>query len=285
MRITKIQPKQNNNSVKYKSIYMPKFGAHYDNGRIKELVGDGLIYRSGHIHNYSCLLRDFRLFLEIPEILKEKFPNGVKIYDYCCSAGYEPVSIVLGLFNSFSKEKVNDYTPIIARDNNPDIIRKAREYKLILEQDEIRRLSFFENINPKDFLTAKRIDIHEQRNFDYTKDLKEKIHYETADIFKDLESGKLSNEPCVLFIRNMWQYLTSQGVSKLSYNLYSGLAPKSMVIIGSHDIENQADKALIRAGFNKMKGDYNIDFKDRLLQAKYEDSKYWYQTNDFCFEK
>ena len=151
MYITKIQAAQNNNSVKYPNSYKQSFGAHYDNGRIKELVGDGLIYRNGHIHNYSCLLRDFQLFLEIPEILKEKFPNGVKIYDYCCSAGYEPVSIVMSLSNGFPNEKVNDYTPIIARDNNLNIVRKAKEYKLKLEQDEIRRLSFFENINPKDF--------------------------------------------------------------------------------------------------------------------------------------
>lgn len=275
MQVTKTQLTQDFNTHKYPFVHTLGFGSHYDNGRIKELVGDGLIYRNGHIHNYSCLLRDFQLFLELTEILKKKFPNGVKIYDYCCSAGYEPVSIVLGLFNSFSKGKVNDYTPIIAKDNNPNIIRKAREYKLKLEHDEIRRLSFFENINPKDFLTAKRIDIHEQRNFDYTEDLKQKIHYETGDIFKDLESGKLSQEPCVLFIRNMWQYLTSQGVAKLSYNLYSCLAPQSIVIIGQRDISNRADKNLIQAGFKKIKGDYSIDFKDSLLQAKYKNLKYY----------
>ena len=156
MRITKIQLEQNYNGGKCHSKHIPAFGAHYDNGRIKELVGDGMIYRCGNIHNYSCLIRDLQLFLELPEILKNKFPNGVKIYDYGCSAGYEPVSIVLSLFNGFSKEKANNYTPIIAKDNNPNIIRKAREYKLKLEQDEIRRISFFENINPRDFLTAKK---------------------------------------------------------------------------------------------------------------------------------
>ena len=83
----------------------------------------------------------------------------------------------------------------------------------------------------------------------------------------------------------MWQYLTTQGVTKLSHNLYSDLAPKSMVILGARDISNRAGNALMKAGFKKMKGNYNINFKDRILQAKYEDSKYWYLTNDFCFEK
>ena len=287
MHITKIQLEENYNRNKCHLKSAPAFGAHYDNGRIKELVGDGKIYSHGNIHNYSCLIRDLQLFLELPEILKNKFPNGIKIYDYGCSAGYEPVSIVLSLFNGFSKEKVNNYTPIIARDNNPNIIRKAKEYKLELEQDEIRRLSFFENINPKDFLTAKRIDIHEQRNFDYTEDLKQKIHYEIGDIFEDLKSDKLSKEPCVLFIRNMWQYLTQRGVTQLADNLYSCLPPKSIVIIGVKDMSNDAAINLKRAGFKNINGEYNMFFKDKILQAKYRDVKFLtpFLTNDFCFEK
>lgn len=266
----------------------PTFKAHFDCGQVKELVGDGLLYQRGNIHNYSCLARDVQLFTELPQILEKKFPDGVKIYDYGCSAGYEPTSVVMGLFNHFPKDKVSKYTPIEARDNNPDIIKKAKEYKLRLGDDEMHRLNFFENIKQGDFLTAsgKRKGRDGQKTFECSDKLKQDINYNTGDIFEDLKEGKLSSDPCVVFIRNAWQFMTQKGIKELSENLYSKLQPQSMVIIGRNDISKGADKELLRAGFKNISGNYNIKFKDKKLGAKYANSKGYppETTNIFCFE-
>ena len=85
----------------------------------------------------------------------------------------------------------------------------------------------------------------------------------------------------------MWQYLTPRGVSQLADYLYSYLPPKSIVIIGAKDLSNDADKNLKKAGFKNINGEYNMFFKDKILQARYRDVKFLspFLTNDFCFEK
>lgn len=263
------------------------FTAHYDLGKVQEQTGDGIIYNRGFIHNYSALARDMQLFLEMPQMLEQKFPNGVKIYDYGCSAGYEPTSIVLGLYNHFPEDKVDSYTPIIARDKNPQILKIAKNYRLRFEDDERERLGFFENIDKNDFLIARRSDAYGQKIFDCTDKLKQKIIYEEGDLFEDLDRRELSEEPCVVLLRNAWQYITPMGRQLLSEKLYSKLQPKSMVIIGSCDLMKEADKNLLKAGFKQVDDDFDMTFKNKVLSARYEDSKAFnpLRTKHFCFVK
>ena len=285
----RICPVQNLNIYNRPSKPQPRvnFTAHYDYGQIKEQTGDGYIYKRGFIHNYSALARDLQLFLEMPQILEEKFPNGVKIYDYGCSAGYEPTSIVLGLYNHFPEDKVAQYTPVIARDSNPQIIKNAMEYRLRLDEDEVYKIKFFENINKDDFFIARRNGKDGQKIHDCTDKIKENIIYENSDLFEDLDNDKLSDEPCVVLLRNAWQYMTPMGVTNLANKLYSKLQPKSIVIIGASDILSDADKRLVEAGFKKIDKDYDMNFDNRVLNAQYTDMKEFnpLRRKHFCFEK
>ena len=246
------------NNYQPKTNYRPTFKAHYDQGQIRENVGDGVRYSHGHIHNYSILLRNFRLFLELPKLLEEKFPNGAKIYDYGCSVGYEPVSLDLGLHNYFPKEQVKKYTPIIARDNNPYILREAKRFKLKFEKDELERLAFLKNINQEEFFHPHRKGIDGQLVCGCSDRLKKDIIFEHGDLFDDLKYDRLSDEPCVVLLRNSWQYMTKNGKEELSDLLFEKLKSGSIVIIGSHDVSSSANECLLNSGFKNIKGDYEI---------------------------
>ena len=283
----KILPYSNNVNSYNQSQTRPNFKAHYDLGQVKELAGDGFIYKSGNIHNYSCLVRDLELFLKLPEMIKKKFPDGVKIYDYACSAGYESTTIDLGLHNSMSSEMVKKYTPIIARDNNPHIIKKAQEYRLRFEDDEMARLDMFENINKEDFFTPRRKDAYGQKIHDCKDILKKEIIYENGDLFKDLENGKLSDEPCIVLLRNTWQYMTPLGIINNVNLLSKHLQPKSIVVLGTFDVRTNAAKQLLKSGFKPVEDEYDVALKDKKLLAQYKDVSSFSPSkiSTHCFEK
>ncbi len=284
----RIAPIINFNTTNYnKPKKQQNFTAHYDYGQVKEQTGNGIIYKRGNIHNYSSLARDLQLFLEMPQILEERFPDGVKIYDYGCSVGYEPTSILLGLYNHFPEDKVAQYTPIIARDKNNQTIKEAMKYRLRFNEEEEAKIKFFENINKDDFFITRRTGKDGQKIHDCTDKIKNEIIYENGDLFEDLDSGKLSDEPCVVLLRNAWQFMTPMGIIHHANKLYSKLQPKSMVIIGLNDIMNGAGERLLKAGFKEVETDYNMTFDNKVLNAHYRDMKAFnsLRTKHFCFEK
>ena len=290
----------NHNKLQYSPKPRVSFGAYYDStlyGKSIENHGDGVLYKSCNIHNYSTLIRSTELFLELPKVLEEKFPNGAKIYNYACSAGYEPTSLALSLHNYFPEEKAKKYLPIIARDNNSKIIAEAQKYTLRLEQGELNRLKFFENINEDDFFTLGKIrNRYGEKIYKLNDKLKNEIKFEEGDLFKDLDSGELSKEPCVILFRNAWQFLTEDGVKTLSKNLYEKLKPGSLVIIGAMDVPMEyysspnANIHLKKAGFKNLNDKYSIDFNDKDLRKKYiylkkDNFEFIPYVQKYCYEK
>ena len=263
MQVSPVTNHYNNTKMSVK----PTFTAHYDKYAkgIKNLRGDGIIYQNGDIKNYSHLMRNLVLFQKLPYLLDKKFPNGCRMYDYACSVGYEPASIIISLEDKLPKIKAEKFYPILAFDKNPQIIQEAQRYQLRLNGAERRCFEYFENIKKQKYMTAIGIDFQKQEINNVTDEIRNKIIFREGDIFKDLEEGKLSEEPCVVFIRNTWQFLTQDGSEKLSTTLYDKLKSKSLVFIGDEDIDKfydmRTDKLLKRAGFNPVEEDFPITFK------------------------
>ena len=282
----------------FRNNYIPKqapvsFKAHYDGLPPYGNVGDGDRYSRVRIHNYSNLIRDLGLFQDMPKMLEDKFPDGVKIYDYGCSVGYEPVSICLGLHNTLSESQIEKYTPIFAFDNNKKILEKAKDFKLRFGTDEQKRLDKFENIDKNDFFVEHRKGRDGQKLHECKDILKKEIIFEYADLFEDLDSGKLSDEPCVLLLRNAWQYMTPKGRAELAQRLHDNLQPGSIVIIGYHDVGSQADTKLTDAGFESVQKRYSVDIQAEK-QKKWIENTPWLREciydksldiQNLCFER
>lgn len=271
----------------------PTFTAHYDKyiKHIKNQKGDGKIYGYGDIKNYSHLFRNLRFFQQMPIIIDKKFPNGVKIYDYACSSGYEPASIVMSIEDRLPKEKANKFFPIFAFDKNPQIIQEAQRYQLRLNGAENRSFEYFENIKKSNYFTSIGIDFQKQEICNETDNLRQKIIFKNGDLFEDAENDKISKEPCVLFFRNSWQFLTSDGIEKLANLLSKKLKPKSLLFIGDEDIDKfydmRTDKILQKHNFKPIKefepikytSPKNMKINNRITMFEHGN------LSDLCYEK
>jgi len=263
------------------------FGTLYDKdwGGIN-LIGDGIRYSNGPIKNYTKLIRGVKVFKELPQYLKTTYPNGATIFDYACSAGHEASSIIISLFNGLHPKEVEKFLPIKAFDNNPKVVKMAQKYALKLDNREMCDFKRLDRVDVKDFLVSPRMSVGKQRTYKMSDKLKDNIQFDFGDLFEDLKEGKLSKEPCVLFFRNAWQFLTHKGAIELATTLFEKLPSKSTVIIGEKDIEEQrANKILERIGFKKMLDTKVINpveqnFKDRFVAIMEGES-----LSTYCFTK
>lgn len=263
------------------------FGAHYDDVRKVLLSGDGFAYKWGSIKNYTTLFRNFTVFKELPNFLEKEYPNGAKIYDYACSRGHEASSIVIGILDSLSPQKAKQYLPIYAFDNNQKILQMNDNHSLKLDEDEIRIFKWFENSDINDYFKHLRhSSTSDQELYKMRDKLSDNISFDYGDVFEDLENQKFSNEPCILFFRNAWQFLTEDGITTLSESLFNNLHSKSSVIIGNMDIHRaKADNALLNVGFNRINKIDSLNFKNPVLQRNYGYFNADETLPNFCFMK
>lgn len=264
MRVNNIQTYNTflvTNTNNYKKSQL-NFGAYYDSSReIKSNVGDDVLFRHSRIHNYSCLFRSPKLFTQLPKIIQERYPNGVKIYDYGCSAGYEPVSLLLSMHNSISDSEIDKYLPMEAIDNNKDAIKLAKKYSLKLDTEERFFLNNnLNNINKSEYLKLGKTLPDGQKVCICTKKVKNEIQYQIGDLYKDLCNNKFKGKPCVLLFRNAWQFMTKEGAMEFANKLYEKLPKNSMLIIGGMDIAYaNANKLLTEQGFKPLENKINKD--------------------------
>lgn len=248
--------------------------------------GDGLRYGNGLIKNYTKLIRGIKVFKELPHYLHQTYPKGAPIYEYACSAGHEASSIVISLFNGFKPEEAKTFLPIKAFDCNPKVLKLAAKQKLLLEPWEKCAVNQFKNIKMEDFLIEPKIKIGKQKSYKMTDKLTDNIQFNFGDLFADLNEGKLSKEPCVLFFRNAWQFLTHKGAIELATLLFEKLPSKSTIIIGEMDIEERrANKILEHAGFKKMLDKKVIDPVNQKMQEKFRVIMEGEGLSTFCFKK
>jgi len=119
-----------------------------------------------------------------------------------------------------------------------------------------------------------------------TDKLSENIQFNFGDLFEDLDAGKLSKEPCVLFFRNAWQFLTHKGAIELATKLLEKLPSNSTIIIGEKDIdERRANKILEHAGFKKMLDKKVINPAEQTMQDKFHAIIEGESLSTYCFIK
>ena len=263
----------------------------------------GGAYLNTHISNYTKLFRNIKVLQQLPQMLKDKFPDGARIYDYGCSTGFEPESIVMSLFNKMTPEQVAKYMPIQAFDVNDKALSRAKSPYTQLSLDDKDGFCFFKNISRKTFYQEKIMSISEFEEYawkaygqkpsnpysllseydeDEIKDIKivaheklpvltENIVYKRGDIFEDLENKDFGKEPVVLFFRNASQFMNDDGQRELAEKMWKALPSGSVVVLGDRDIAHQdgrnLKKYLLEKGFVPVKGDY----KDEVSETRFVD--------------
>lgn len=213
------------------------------------------IYDKNGKELYKTTTYFFRNDLDWENLIKficEKYKNVPKVnfINHACSNGLEPLSFLMGLM-IFAPSEVKKFTPIIAKDINPENIFMAKKGECGASSDDFIRIHKLTNGRYRDFLNLKRDD-----NTDglFTLSPKEvlidKIIFEQGDIFKDIDN--IPKDNTFLSCRNLWMYLPFEKQNILAQKLSQRLGENSTILIGYLDsINGSADRLLTKYGFKR----------------------------------
>ncbi len=241
MRITSVQ--QNN--------YKPQFknnSRHILDNRGK------LLYRTT-----TYFFREDFNWQKFIKMLGEKYKDAPKVNMIChaCSSGEEPFSLVMGIENLLGNLS-QKFFPIEARDIDAKNIEMAKKsgFEGVYGGQllEIKRNTNHNVAKYFDVRRSSKYDSIVSFNLNPKNTLRDKVNFEQADIFKDVETMPKSNT--VLFFRNVWPYLSVFERDKLAKKLYNNFDESSLVVVGSFDYASDIHWILTDNGFVETDVDY-----------------------------
>lgn len=208
---------------------------------------------SGNIvnRNYTTFFRTDLKWENFVKFLENKYQNQDKINLTCygCSDGSEAYTLALSLM-SYTPETGYKIYPIIAKDNDTYIIKKAKSERCDIAKDDILAINDHTEGKMNHYFNVYGTW---SEDFDYSiapkKPLYNKITFEQANILNDLEN--LPNKNNVIMCRNFWNYLGQENFDKLAEMLYEKTKDKGLVIIGSYDRKHKVNEVLERHNFRE----------------------------------
>lgn len=188
----------------------------------------------------------------------KKYENVDKVRTICyaCSDGSEPTSLAMMLVDKLG-DKADKFFPIIAKDIDPDIIKKASSGRIELEHSDKNSITNFLHNDISEYLTmAPLLPRMYSINAEVKAHIRDSIHYSVADIRSDIYT--IPEENTIVFARNFWPYLTDkEDVNNLIKILKQKLSNNGLLAIGNFDIFAGIRIALIRSGFKTNKSGLN----------------------------
>ena len=199
--------------------------------------------------------------------------SKVNIYNYACSNGSEPFSIIMKLLSTLGEKESEKFFPIIAKDIDTDAIKIAESNSLPIDWYEKASINYHTN-NKFDLYFTKdpSENLLDEDQFYYfpAKSLTERVEFSKRDIFEDYKN--INPENSVVLVRNFWPYL-EHNIPKLISKLAEQMGKNSTLVIGGFDVnacENfygiNLIRELIKKGF--ISTDESFVFEKRS-QLKY----------------
>lgn len=176
-----------------------------------------------------------------------------KIYCYACSDGSEPYSIAISLISKLGYDKAQEYFPIIAKDNDEYMVKKAQSGYIELDTIDIIRMnentgnapySFFSKISPS--------SIHDDYYLYKVDDkLKKCVCFSKGNLVNEVSSLDYSNS--VIFFRNVWPYLNKEQQKAIVKSLSQKMEKSTMLITGIFDYNER-----LNPKFNKWLSQFGL---------------------------
>jgi chemotaxis methyl-accepting protein methylase len=193
--------------------------------------------------NDTCFFRDnkkdYNFWARLIDLLSEKFKNSdkVNIYNYACSNGSEAYTFLMQLFSSKDKEFAQKFTPIIAKDYDPEAIKMAKSGKLPIQSHEVERIQTSTNGKFREFFDAPE-DLQfigkESLDISLNKEYSDLIDFSVANIIEDYET--IQPKDSFVFARNFLPYLKDKStVRQLIKDLGNHLDEGSYLAVGEFD--------------------------------------------------
>lgn len=229
-------------------------------------------YLGGIVSNYTTMFRNKNFMNEFPEFLHTFYPKGVKIYDYACSCGNEPYSLVMSMVHRLGMNKSLKYFPIKAFDICDSEINQAKKGYVNMDSKEI---SDVKSVLKDDFYALMFKLNNDLKNKDFKNKFLVKpeitlnVDFEQGDLLEKMKEKNPFKEPVVVLFRNAWQFLTNKSDTQLVKNLSEKLPNGSSVVIGDMDLNKYIDKELQNNGFKEVENPLlqpYVFIKDKLKE-------------------
>jgi len=180
---------------------------------------------------------------------KDKKTN---IYCYACSDGSEPYSIAMMLLSKLGVKKAQNFFPIIAKDKDKFILKRAQKGLVELQSIDIGQIDkftkhpasdFFETIRDSDDLFCENFGLSELKS-----DFKKTVIFQKANILKDVPNIKKDNS--VVIFRIAWPYMSEWKRNILLKKLHRQLGENSILVIAQWDFYKcKLEEPLKKNGF------------------------------------
>jgi chemotaxis methyl-accepting protein methylase len=92
--------------------------------------------------NDTSFFRNNDFWEDLVSFITEKFKNSdkVNVYDYACSNGSEAYTFLMQLYSSSDSATVDKFTPITAKDSDPEAIKMAKSGILPIQGYEVEKI-------------------------------------------------------------------------------------------------------------------------------------------------
>jgi chemotaxis methyl-accepting protein methylase len=141
------------------------------------------------------------------------------------------------LFSSKNKEFAQKFTPIIAKDYDPEAIKMAKSGKLPIQSYEVERIQTSTNGKFREFFDApQKLQFIGKENIEVSlnREYSNLIDYSVANIIEDYKT--IQPEDSCVFVRNFLPYLKDRTtVQRLIKDLGNHLAEGSYLAVGDFD--------------------------------------------------
>ena len=230
---------------------------------------EGQVLRNGEVFNRhsSFYFRDDLKWKKFGEYLADKYKSTPKVNTYIwgCAKGEEAYTTAMLLKRFFGNDN-KKFLPIKAMDIEEKLINKNKYF-----QKDGFYVSDVELFKMKEVLGALPYSEEFYRyclpigclGYRFRDDIINSVEFSQSNILTDLDKID-SNTPAIVMCRNMWPYIDGKKYDGYLKKLYSKLAPNSVVVIGSYDVDGDDvpfsrdfPKAITKNGFKPVKGMLN----------------------------
>lgn len=192
--------------------------------------------------------------------IKEKYKNvsKINIFNYACSDGSEPMSLVI-LLREILGQISEKFLPIMAKDIDSNIIYMANSNFVNMDYMDYEVINEHTDGNFNKYFVYPRGGIGIEGDFPVRvrPELSEQIKYSTADIVSDVKN--ISDKNTILFCRNFWPYIKSSNAREtLIQALVNKLQNNGAMVVGNYDEEVDIYKLLCDKGFRQVKDLRNV---------------------------
>ncbi len=164
----------------------------------------------------------------IPELIKKKNGEIIRIWSAGCSSGEEPYTlamIIKELFPALPKDSFK----ILGTDINPNVLTKARNGLYtpwsFREIPDLYVNKYFNKIGD---------------NYQITDSLRDLVKFEHLNLADDIFPGELPGEPSIdiIFCRNVLMYLNHELIKKISQRFYNILNESGWLITSQVELND-----------------------------------------------